>query len=248
MPIETTLSVGDRVSYSDMANPFKVGTIIAIESGFGGRDQYKIQWDNGRVSTTPMIGPRWNTDDSDAPSADDLMDEIGQRRIEDEARAAFAAIPVEHIDMKGTAKLIRAALKAAFPATKFSVRISRSGGATDIGWDNGPTSAQVESVVGEFESQGFDGMQDMRYAKEQMYLAEDGTFVRRSYGSGLILEHRNLTSEVREHCAAVCNLYDGDEKVSGWRLSEEVYRFLAVTDLSTIDYRTITTLYPREVG
>lgn len=61
------------------------------------------------------------------------------------------------------AKLIRKELKENFPRTRFSVR-SRSAScvtAVDIDWHDGPTTAQVEEVVGKYEYGHFDGMRDI---------------------------------------------------------------------------------------
>lgn len=245
MPIQTALTVGSRVSYSDMANPQKHGTIVqVIPAGRYGGEQFRIQMDNGTERTSDCRQHGWNESHTVAPSEDELAEARAERAIEKQAREEMAAIPVIRFSMVETAKLIRKALKAAFPTIKFSVRISHSGSSTWIRWTDGPTTDQVKAVTGEFESEGFDGMQDMRtYAEPVLYLADDGSFVRHDYSSGLILEQRDFAPGVREHCAEICNLYDGGVKVDGYRLDQEVYRFLTKTDLTAIDYRTITSLY-----
>lgn len=65
-----------------------------------------------------------------------------------------------------TAKMIRAALKAAFPAVKFSVRSkSYSGGSSvRVNWTDGPTSERVSDVVSVFNGHGFDGSIDLGYS------------------------------------------------------------------------------------
>lgn len=75
-----------------------------------------------------------------------------------------------------TAKLIRKALRVAFPATKFSVRSeSYSGGSSiDIRWTDGPTSAEVDEVSGGFAGGGFDGSIDLHYYVTS-WLSPDGT-------------------------------------------------------------------------
>jgi len=75
-----------------------------------------------------------------------------------------------------TAKLIRAQLKIEFPGVKFSVKSKTySGGASiTVGWTDGPTGKQVDSVVGVFAGSGFDGMIDMKYGKTA-WLMPDGT-------------------------------------------------------------------------
>src|SRR5215510_11014328 len=75
-----------------------------------------------------------------------------------------------------TAKLVRKALKVAFPRVTFSVRSKTySGGASiTVGWVDGPTSKQVDEVVGVYGGGGFDGMIDMAYSKEA-WLMPDGS-------------------------------------------------------------------------
>lgn len=77
-----------------------------------------------------------------------------------------------------TAKLVRAALKKAFPATKFSVRSDTySGGASiDVGWTDGPCSAAVEPVAKQFCGGRFDGMIDLKTSVTS-WLAPDGSAI-----------------------------------------------------------------------
>jgi len=67
-----------------------------------------------------------------------------------------------------TAKLIRSALKGAFPGTKFSVR-SRSyagGSSIHIRWSDGPTDWEVSGLTSGFEGGAFDGSIDLAYYVE----------------------------------------------------------------------------------
>lgn len=77
-----------------------------------------------------------------------------------------------------TAKLVRAALKKNFPGVKFKVRSdSYAGGASiRVRWFNGPTTKEVEAVVGAYKGGGFDGMIDMKYYVTS-YLLPDGSAV-----------------------------------------------------------------------
>ena len=77
-----------------------------------------------------------------------------------------------------TAKLVRTALKHAFPGTKFSVRSETySGGASiNVKWTDGPTRADVDVVVRGYAGSGFDGMQDLKYSYSH-WLLPDGTTV-----------------------------------------------------------------------
>lgn len=67
-----------------------------------------------------------------------------------------------YIDIAEVAKIIRSELRAAFPATKFSVRSSRysMGCNITVSWTNGPTTKAVETITDRFYGTGFDGMTD----------------------------------------------------------------------------------------
>jgi len=92
-----------------------------------------------------------------------------------------------------TAKLIRTALKEAFPAIKFTVRSSSySGGASvRIGWTDGPTAAQVESVIAPFEGAYFDGSIDY---KGSVFAMMDGQRVK--FGADFIFCERSYSDRM----------------------------------------------------
>lgn len=95
-----------------------------------------------------------------------------------------------YISAADTSKLIRKALKAAFPGTKFSVRTSTySGGASArVTYTDGPAYEDVNRVAGAFAGGSFDGMIDlMSYHTSQL----DGEDVR--YGTGFVFVNRNLS-------------------------------------------------------
>ena len=77
-----------------------------------------------------------------------------------------------------TAKLIRTALKKAFPGVKFGVRSSEysMGSSVRVAWTDGPTTKQVEGVAKQYGSSGFDGMIDMKY-NYTSWLLPDGTAI-----------------------------------------------------------------------
>ncbi|HEV7566638.1 MAG TPA: LPD29 domain-containing protein [Microbacteriaceae bacterium] len=96
-----------------------------------------------------------------------------------------------------TAKLMRAALKAAFPGAKISVRLSR-GNATYVSWTDGPTVREVQAITHQFESQTFNSSEDMReYTNAGQLLSNpDGSVVVVKYSSGLIIETRGYSRAV----------------------------------------------------
>ena len=57
---------------------------------------------------------------------------------------------ITYISTKDTAKLVRQALRNAFPGQKFSVRCSTGTAAAwmDVTWIDGPTTRQVDGIVG----------------------------------------------------------------------------------------------------
>jgi hypothetical protein len=81
------------------------------------------------------------------------------------------------------AKLIRAELKKSLSDTKFSVRISRSGGSSiDVSWTDGPTTTDVDKIVHAFQGGRFESMTDCAYGAESWYCPDHGPRVARTYG------------------------------------------------------------------
>jgi Large polyvalent protein associated domain 29 len=69
--------------------------------------------------------------------------------------------------------LVRQALKRNFPKTKFSVRNPHYSSIT-VQWVDGPSTKQVQSVIGSFETKSFDGSIDLAYSKS-FWLYADGS-------------------------------------------------------------------------
>lgn len=93
---------------------------------------------------------------------------------------------MDYISCADTAKLVRQALKAAFPGVKFSVRSSvYSGGASiDVRWTDGPLRKEVEPIAKQYQGSDFDGMIDMKVSSSH-YLRPDGSvFLRHAPGTG----------------------------------------------------------------
>lgn len=89
-----------------------------------------------------------------------------------------------------TAKLVRTALKEAFPAVKFGVRAKTySGGASmNITWTDGPNNAQVEAIANRFRGAYFDGSIDYKGSVYHMLNGE-----RVSFGADFIHCTRSYT-------------------------------------------------------
>ncbi|MDY7528385.1 MULTISPECIES: LPD29 domain-containing protein [unclassified Cryobacterium] len=104
----------------------------------------------------------------------------------------------EYISTKDTAKLVRAALKNAFPGVKFSVRMSTG---TAVAWMNvsysdGPTELEVRAITGHYEGRHFNGMTDGYDDAGTVLVAGDGEEMPREvrYCCDGINSHRNYTA------------------------------------------------------
>src|SRR5512137_1778353 len=77
-----------------------------------------------------------------------------------------------------TAKLVRKALKDAFPGVKFSVKshVYSGGASINVKWIDGPIEKEVEKVTGMFAGAGFDGMIDLKYYVSH-WMLPDGTIM-----------------------------------------------------------------------
>lgn len=116
-----------------------------------------------------------------------------------------------YITVVETAKMIRAALKEAFPGVKFSVKSSSySGGASiNVSYTDGPSADQVKAITGNFEGSYFDGMTDY---KGLNYSSVNGEEVR--FGADFIFVNRSYTAPVLTGVVVeVCNLYGFDNEV-----------------------------------
>lgn len=144
-----------------------------------------------------------------------------------------------------TAKLVRQALKEAFPGIKFSVKSSSyAGGASiDISWTDGPNARQVDELVADFRGAYFDGSIDY---KGTVYSMMDGKPVRfcadfihtsRKYSDAFVT--RMLKRCADEYCSKVHSLEDWKagrlynvHPISGgnsdhWSVQSIVHRMLA---------------------
>lgn len=84
----------------------------------------------------------------------------------------------EYLSCAATAKLVRVALKKAFPKTKFSVRSSTysMGASIDVSWTDGPCAKAVEPVAKQFSGAAFDGMIDLK-TSHTSWLSPDGSAI-----------------------------------------------------------------------
>lgn len=120
---------------------------------------------------------------------------------------AAAKVETRYLSCADTAKLIRQALKEAFPAVKFSVRSNTyAGGASiNVSYTNGPQSADVERVAFAFQGGYFDGMTDYKGGHVH---AIDGKPV--SFGADFVFVRQEISdaqmAAVRAGLAALTDL------------------------------------------
>lgn len=103
----------------------------------------------------------------------------------------------QYLSCAETAKLIRAALKCAFPATKFSVKSKTySGGASiNVDWTDGPTDKMVSAVTEQFSGGHFDGSIDMATTHSSWLLADGSACIASDPGTSGSGGYREPTRE-----------------------------------------------------
>lgn len=118
---------------------------------------------------------------------------------------------VQYLSCAQTAKLVRAALKEAFPGVKFSVKSSTyAGGASiNVSYTDGPSASQVEGIAKAFQGSYFDGMTDY---KGSNYNSIDGQQV--SFGADFVFVNRKFTAPTLTGIVVdVCNKYGFDNEI-----------------------------------
>lgn len=96
-------------------------------------------------------------------------------------------------DIVVAAKNIRLELKAAYPATKFSVTTKRfsMGNSIDVRWTDGPTVEQVNKIARKYQYGEFDGMTDCyNYSRSDFNEQHGGAKyvqVTREYSDALVM-------------------------------------------------------------
>lgn len=123
--------------------------------------------------------------------------------------------PIQYISTTDTAKLIRAALKAAFPDTKFRVRshIYAGGSSINVSYVDGPPTKAVEGVAKRFAGASFDGMQDLMEYHNSIF---DGRPVQ--FGANFVFVHREYSGD---------ETLNADDTFTKTRRIDQVERILA---------------------
>lgn len=94
-----------------------------------------------------------------------------KRRIEKEF--SYLTVTTDRYDKKTAANNLRKVLKQRFPNTKFSV-VNEHSDTYNISWTDGPNTEKVDAVANLFEGKGFDGMEDLEYQKNSLFMNRYG--------------------------------------------------------------------------
>ncbi len=92
------------------------------------------------------------------------------------------------------AKLIRAELKAAFPATKFTVssKTYSGGNSVDVTWNNGPLVEAVKNIVDKYEQGDFNAMTDCyEYTNSRDHAQVKYVFTQRNVSEEITMQSFN---------------------------------------------------------
>ena len=119
----------------------------------------------------------------------------------------------KYIAVTETAKLIRTALKEAFPEVKFSIRTNKyaGGSSIDVRWQDGPTAAQVDAIAKTFQGGYFDGMTDYKGGHVHLMNGEEVSF-----GGDFVFCTREIN---RDKVAKAAQIFAKAERADWWRIA-----------------------------
>lgn len=115
---------------------------------------------------------------------------------------------VKYLTAAETAKLIRAALKEAFPGVKFSVRSDSYslGASINVRWTDGPTQSAVSAVTEAFRAADFDAMTDSTNYRPATVI--DGQPVR--FGAEFVFATRSRSAEFDARLRTIADTIVGE--------------------------------------
>lgn len=92
---------------------------------------------------------------------------------------------IEYISAADTAKLVRQALKKAFPGLKFYVNASTysMGASITVSWQDGPTTKEVDLIVKTYEGSDFDGSIDLKCHWDHWLLPDGSVQIAKGCGT-----------------------------------------------------------------
>lgn len=142
-----------------------------------------------------------------------------------------------------TAKLIRAELKAAFPATKFSVTsTSYSGGdSARVSWCNGPQADAVNEIIEKYKQGHFDSMTDCyEYSNKKNHVQVKFVFANRDISTDITEKAFTYSKRYFEFMQSFENLNDWIDSHS-LTVGQFLNKFIRKMDLTNgCDYEDFT--------
>lgn len=117
-----------------------------------------------------------------------------------------------------TAKLLRRALKEAFPGAKFSVRCRPGGSSINVGYTDGPPTKAVESLAHRYQGADFDPTIDLQSGRDHWLLPDGSVQLAHAQGTtssrGSISEVTNPKPEGAESVSFGANYVFVDRRAS----------------------------------
>lgn len=140
--------------------------------------------------------------------------------------------PTIELNTRETAAEMRATLRATFPSVKFSVRIDTGTayGWISIQWTDGPTTANVDTLVRRFQSSYFDGRDDATHSIEPSMYLRDG-----------------VLTIVRYSCRGVSPSRRFSAEAQAWARAHADYSAVSASDADLAEYRVLATTDLRQV-
>lgn len=127
-----------------------------------------------------------------------MWDPMGYQTAEHERGEFARQMQAErvYVTCADTAKLVRVALRDAFPGVKFYVRSETyaNGASIHVRYVDGPLQGDVEKVTNRFVGSDFDGMIDLKTYRSTVEIGDDGKVRQIHYGADHIFVRREYTA------------------------------------------------------
>lgn len=164
-----------------------------------------------------------------------------------EAQAEAGVIPAgkpprEKSTQAQAASMIRGELKALFPKTKFRIRSSSfsMGDSVDVDWIDGPTTKQVDNVIGKYQYGHFNGMEDIyEYSNSRNDIPQSKYVMSQRQISPEVMQQafETLKSDPKYQIAQMGNITDIDAQFpeiirSAWTPRQYLWSELSQIDLT----------------
>jgi hypothetical protein len=123
---------------------------------------------------------------------------------------------MKYISQVETHKMMRKALKAAFPGVKFSVRADHT--SSRVEWQDGPSEHAVDEIVQQYRGATFDGMIDLESPVHHIVNGE-----KVNYGTKYVFTKREAGPEARAAALEWLHGHGFDGLTDDWFASFDLY-------------------------